>query len=116
MAGIYRTNFIGLYPCNQIIKCHWLCKIVSLKSLTAIAFQSFELFAGFYTLGNHSYTHFPSHCDDTFAHSGILSVGKNAVYKALINFDTLYGKIFQIAEAGVSCPKVVYAGGDTFAF
>lgn len=70
--------------------------------------QKLAVLFGFHAFGDHLERQVVRQCNHRQYNSGIFRIGEHVAHERLINFQGIYAKSFQIAEAGIAGTEIVY--------
>src|ERR1700693_5359823 len=69
--------------------------------------EKVQLFLGLHAFGDHAVLQTLSDADERAQDRGILRVGRNVVYQATVDFQSIQWEFSQITEAGIAHSKIV---------
>ena len=82
-------------------------EIVALGLIAAMGLQEGHLFAGLHAFGDNLLVETFGHGDHGGDNRGVVGLGGDVMHERLVDFQTINGKHFQIAQAGITRTEVI---------
>ena len=92
---------------SELLSNYGAAEEVTLAFTTTFFLEKVQLFLGLYAFGDHAVLQALSYADERSQDGGIVRVGRNVVYKAAVEFQSIQREFSQVTKAGIAHSKIV---------
>ena len=103
----YGFCYAAFQKLRELLGDHGTAKKVTLALAATFFLEKVQLFLGLHAFGDHAVLQTLSYADERAQDGGIVRVGRNVVYKAAVDFQSIQWEFPQITEAGIAHSKIV---------
>jgi hypothetical protein len=103
----YGFCYAAFQKLSELLSNYGTAEEVTLAFAATLFLEKVQLFLGLHAFGDHALIQALSYADERAQDGGIVRAGRNVVYKAAVDFQSIQWEFSQITEAGIAHSKIV---------